>query len=342
MKIIVTGHEGYIGPVFARHVAKYCQDWKLIGIDTGFFREQLTGPDPAHFFAKEIRADIRDIPATILEACDAVVHLAAVSNDPMGKEFEEATHNINTTATIRLAKMCREAGVSRFIFASSCSMYGAGSDVPRKEDDKLNPLTAYALAKVAAEKELLALADDDFQITCLRFATACGASPRLRLDLVMNDFVTSAILVEKIEVLSDGTPWRPLIHTEDMARAIEWALQRDGIPFLAVNIGSNAWTWQIGGLAHDVADVLGNVEVSINTAAQSDKRSYKVDFSLFEQLAPNHQPQKTFEEAVLELRKQIKNIQFDRLPFRQSQFIRLNVLRRLKKEGSLSTDLRWN
>ena len=183
-----------------------------------------------------------------------------------------------------------DLGVGRFVFASSCSIYGAAGDAPRAEDDPLNPLTAYARSKVEAERGLRPLAGRDFTVTALRFATACGASPRLRLDLVLNDFVASAVLSGRIEVLSDGSPWRPLVHVDDMARAIEWGLSRGRDPFVAVNVGSADWTWQIGALARDVADVLGEVEVSINTAAQPDNRSYKVDFSLFRKLAPDHQP----------------------------------------------------
>ena len=184
------------------------------------------------------------------------------------------------------------------------------------------------------------LASPDFTVTALRFATACGASPRLRLDLVLNDFVASAVLSRRIEVLSDGSPWRPLVHVDDMARAIEWGLSRGGDPLVAVNVGSADWTWQIGGLARDVADVLGDVEVSINTAAQPDNRSYKVDFSLFRRLAPEHQPQKRFDVAVKELRDQVRAIDFRGVPFRQSSYLRLNVLRALKAENRLSQDLR--
>jgi nucleoside-diphosphate-sugar epimerase len=345
MQIVVTGHKGYIGPVFARHVADRQLGWALTGVDTEFFTDQLTGPDPARFFKREIRVDVRALPDDVLRGADAVVYLAAVSNDPMGKEFEAATKQINAEAAVALAERCRALGVERFIFASSCSIYGAASDAPRTESDSLNPLTAYARSKVEAEQHLQFMADQDFAVTCLRFATACGASPRLRLDLVLNDFVASAALSGRIEVLSDGSPWRPLIHVEDMARAIEWALSRDDDPFVAVNVGSADWTWQIGGLARDVAGVLQgmgqDVDVSINKAAQPDNRSYKVDFSLFQKLAPDHQPQKRFDVAVRELRDQVGEIDFGGVPFRKSPYLRLNVLRELKAGNRLSQDLRW-
>lgn len=341
MRIVVTGHKGYIGPVFARHVADRLLGWELTGVDLQFFADQLTGPDPARYFRQEIRADVRALSDDVLRGADAVVYLAAVSNDPMGKEFETATIQINAEAAVKMAERCRASGVKRFVFASSCSIYGAAGDAPRAEGDALNPLTAYARSKVEAEQHLRPLADESFSVTCLRFATACGASARLRLDLVLNDFVASAVLTERIEVLSDGSPWRPLIHVEDMARVIEWALVRGGDPFLAVNVGSAQWTWQIGGLAHDVAGVLGGVEVSINTAAQPDDRSYKVDFSLFQKLAPHHQPQKRFDAAVRELRDQIRRMDFGDASFRASPYLRLNVLRGLKAGNRLSQDLHW-
>lgn len=341
MRLLVTGHKGYIGPVFARHVAERRLGWQVTGVDVEFFAAQLTGPDPAQYFRREIRADVRALGDDILRGADGVVYLAAVSNDPMGVEFETATMQINADAAMAVAERCRRLGVKRFIFASSCSIYGAAGHAPRTEGDALNPLTTYARSKVEAENKLRLLADDTLSVTCLRFATACGASPRLRLDLVLNDFVASAAQTGRIEVLSDGSPWRPLIHVEDMARAIEWALLRGGKPFLSVNVGSQQWTWQIGNLARDVAGVLGNVEVSIDRAAQPDNRSYRVDFSLFKQLAPHHQPKKQFDTAVRELQDQIGLIDFRGLPFRKSPHLRLNVLRALKAANKLSSDLRW-
>jgi nucleoside-diphosphate-sugar epimerase len=341
MRVVVTGHKGYIGPVFARHVAERALGWELTGVDMEFFADQLTGAEPARFFRHEIRADVRALSDDVLRDADAVVYLAAVSNDPMGKEFEAATMQINAEAAIVMAERCHTLGVKRFVFASSCSIYGAAGDAPRTEDDTLNPLTAYARSKVEAEQHLRFLADESLSVTCLRFATACGTSPRLRLDLVLNDFVASAVLTGRIEVLSDGSPWRPLIHVEDMARAIEWALVRGGDPFLAVNVGSAQWTWQIGSLARDVADVLERVEVSINESAQPDNRSYKVDFSLFQKLAPDHQPRKRFDAAVRELRDQVSRMDFGAASFRTSPYLRLNVLRDLKRRNKLTQDLRW-
>ena len=198
---------------------------------------------------------MRDLPTELLQGVDAIVHLAAICNDPMGSAYEEVTLDVNYQAGIGLAQRAKEAGVRAFVFASSCSMYGAGGEGAKTETSTLNPLTAYARSKVLSEQELAPLADENFCITCLRFATACGWSDRLRLDLVVNDFVAGAVAAGEINILSDGTPWRPLIHVQDMARAIEWAISREadnGGDFLAVNAGSDQWNYQV----HDLADAV--------------------------------------------------------------------------------------
>ena len=211
--------------------------------------------------------DIRDFPPDLLDGVDAVVHLAAISNDPMGKEFEAVTEAINEKASIALAQMAQERGVGTFVFASSCSIYGAAEGSPRRESDPLNPLTAYARSKVAMENALRSSNAGRMTVTCLRFATACGMSDRLRLDLVLNDFVASALATGEITVLSDGTPWRPLIDVADMARAIEWAIGRSaehGGRFLVVNAGNQAGNYQVRELAEVVSTELPGTKVSIN------------------------------------------------------------------------------
>ncbi len=341
MKILIIGHRGYVGPVAASHLARALPGAQVHGIDANWFEGSEAAGFPDAVFTSQRRADVRDLGAADFAGFDAVVALAAVSNDPIGKEFETATADINSAAVLKAAAAAKAAGVRRFVFASSCSMYGAGSDSFRKETDTLNPLTAYARSKVATEAGLRPIAGDGFAVTSLRFATACGASPMLRLDLVLNDFVATAVRTGKIEVLSDGSPWRPLIHVEDMARAIEWAVTRDGESMVAVNVGSQAWTWQIGQLAKDVAAVLGGVAVEINTNAAPDTRSYRVDFARFAALAPKHQPQKDFATAVRELADAVRAIDFAGTAVRESRFIRLNVLRGHVRDGRLDGDLRW-
>ena len=213
MRILVTGSMGYVGPILTRHLRQKFPDAELIGFDTAFFAHNLTGAPrlPESLLDRVHYGDIRNFPPELLDGVDVVVHLAAISNDPMGKEFEGVTEAINEKASVALAQMAEQRGVGRFVFASSCSIYGAAEGRPKRESDSLNPLTAYARSKVAMENALRASNAGEMTVTCLRFATACGMSDRLRLDLVLNDFVASALATGEITVLSDGTPWRPLI-----------------------------------------------------------------------------------------------------------------------------------
>jgi nucleoside-diphosphate-sugar epimerase len=288
--------------------------------------------------------DIRNFPLHILNGIDAIVHLAAISNDPIGNKYEDITSQINHKASIRLAEVAKKAGVNTFVFASSCSIYGAAEDGPRNENSPLNPLTAYAWSKVSTEQDLKFRASDDFKVTCLRFATACGMSDRLRLDLVLNDFVANAIVTGKILILSDGTPWRPLINVKDMARAIGWAIKRDisaGGNYIAVNIGSDEWNYQVKDLAEAVRDVIPKTKIEINKDAQPDKRSYRVDFGLFKSLAPEYQPIHDIRTTILELADGLESIGFNDANFHQSTLIRLYALEQLKNNGLLNENLEW-
>jgi nucleoside-diphosphate-sugar epimerase len=345
-RILITGPMGYVGPVLTRHLRQRFPEAELIGFDSGFFAHNLTGAkqlpeaslDRLHF------GDIRDFPGELLDGVDVVIHLAAISNDPMGKEFESVTEAINERASIALAEMAEQRGVGRFVFASSCSIYGAAEGRPRRESDPLNPLTAYARSKVAMENALRASNAGRMTVTCLRFATACGMSDRLRLDLVLNDFVASALATGEITVLSDGTPWRPLIDVADMARAIEWAIGRSadqGSRVLFVNAGSNAANYQVRDLAETVAAGLPGTKVSINRAAPPDLRSYQVDFSLFAELAPAHLPAVPLTQSVGNLYSGLRGIGFSDGEFRASSLMRLRSLKAHIAEGRLSADLRW-
>jgi len=337
---------GYIGPGLLEQLRRSRPDATLVGVDTGYFAHCLTGVTifPEDRLDLQYFADLRKPPEDLFEDVDAVVHLAAISNDPMGDRFKEVTHDINFQASIELAKKAKAAGASRFVFASSCSVYGFAEGEARNEQAPLNPLTAYAKSKIGMEEELNKLADENFVVTCLRFATACGASDRLRLDLVLNDFVAGAIASKQITVLSDGTPWRPLIHVKDMALAIDWAMQRDsanGGVFLALNSGSNAWNYQVRDLAEAVAELIPGVDVSINKDAPADKRSYQVDFGLYERLAPDHQPQMTLKTAIEDLAQRLEFMKFNDGDFRNSQLIRLKVISEHCEHGRLNSRLEW-
>ncbi|HTA42722.1 MAG TPA: SDR family oxidoreductase [Bryobacteraceae bacterium] len=345
MTTIVTGNLGYVGPGVVQRL-RSSGGRTIIGLDNGYFEENLLAPAalPDSPPDEQIIADVRDVSPSVLAGADSIVHLAGISNDPIGNEFAAITDEINRGATFRLAEMARRAGVRSFVFASSCSVYGCAEDGARSEASETGPLTPYAKSKVAAEEALRELAGRDFIVTCLRFATACGISPRLRLDLVLNDFVATAVRTGEIRILSDGTPWRPLIDVRDMARAIEWAVNRPakvGGDFLVVNTGSDEWNYQMRDLAAMVAAVMPGTSISINKEARPDKRSYKVSFELFRRLAPEHQPAVSLRQSIEALRAGLEASGAAASSFAPSRFVRLHTLTELREQGRLLPDLRW-
>lgn len=345
MRILLTGNMGYVGPAVVEALRRTYPDAHIIGFDNAYFAHCLTSAStlPERLCDQQYFGDVREFDPSLLKGIDAVIHLAAVSNDPMGDRYAEVTKDINQEASLRLASMAAEAGVSHFVFASSCSVYGVAEGGPRKEGDPLNPVTAYARSKIGTEEGLAAL-DTDMIITCLRFATACGMSPRLRLDLVLNDFVACALSSGQITVLSDGTPWRPLIDTADMARAMAWAVARDadnGGRFLTVNAGTQSANYQVRDLAEAVARAVPGAQVSINHDAPADSRSYQVDFSLFEQLADGFQPQVALDQSIEQLVQGLSAMGFDDAEFRSSPMMRLKVLQQHVDAGRLDNRLTW-
>ncbi len=245
-------------PKSSKYLRARHPDATLHGFDNAYFAHCLTGPPvlPERHLDEQFYGDVRDVASLDLTRYDAVVQLAAISNDPMGNRFQAVTLDINQNTTVSLAQAAAAAGVKNFVFASSCSVYGIADGAARKETDPLNPITAYAKSKIGAERELAEI-DTGMVVTCLRFATACGMSDRLRLDLVLNDFVACALGQGQITVLSDGSPWRPLIDVADMARAIDWAIDRPasaGGRYLAINAGSDDRNYQVRDLANAVAE----------------------------------------------------------------------------------------
>jgi nucleoside-diphosphate-sugar epimerase len=345
LKILITGNTGYIGPSVLKRLRHSYPKATLVGFDKGYFAHCLTDANILPECRADIQyfGDVRRPQPEILQGVDAIIHLAAISNDPMGKTFEDVTYDINFRASADLARQAKAAGVKSFVFASSCSVYGVADDTPRKETSQLNPLTAYAKSKIRTETELEKLADKDFTVTCLRFATACGMSERLRLDLVVNDFVACAVTSKTISILSDGTPWRPLIHIRDMARAFDWAITRNATlgSFLAVNVGSDEWNYQVKDLAEAVAKVVPGVSVSINKKAPQDSRSYRVDFALYRKVAPHHQPEVDLLTTIRELKTGLEAMGFNDPNFRSSKYMRLEVLKGLREKGLLDGNLEW-
>ena len=277
MRILLTGHQGYLGTVMAPILTEEGHD--VVGLDNGYFADCVLGPQPQDPVG--IATDLRDVTVEQLAGFDAVIHLAALSNDPLGSLAPEITHDINHHASVRLARLAKEAGVSRFLYASTCSVYGAAGDGLVTEDAPLRPLTPYAESKVRVEDDTAALADDGFTPVFLRNATAFGFSPRLRADIVLNNLVGHAVLTGDVRVLSDGTPWRPLVHAQDIARAFATCLTapREVINCRAFNIGTEDNNLTVAQIAESVVDAVPGSTLLITGESGADPRSYRVDFA---------------------------------------------------------------
>lgn len=346
-KILIVGNLGYIGSKLVEHLKAVEPHCYLIGLDTGYFSGCLINPyfSNDHLIDQQLFGDVRSINLSSIPDVDSVIFLAAISNDPMGNVYEIPTSAINYVAAIQFAKHFKERKAKSFVFASSCSVYGAGGDSPKTELDDINPLTAYARSKIDAENDLKQISNENFSVTSLRFATACGTSPRLRLDLVLNDFVASALINKEINILSDGMPWRPLIDVEDMCIGIAWAKNR-GLStlnkyFLSINVGFDEANYRISDLARAVKNVLKGVTININKDAEPDKRSYRVDFSLYKKIGPSNHTPLSLEHTINQLIDCFNSAEFKHNNFRESHLIRLNVLKRLRERNLLDESLFW-
>lgn len=341
MRVLVTGHHGYIGSVLGPmlHEAGH----EVVGLDTFFYRGCDFGADEERPF-EERQGDVRDATAEDLEGFEAIVHLAALSNDPLGDLNAELTYDINLRGTLHLAERAKAAGVERFIFASSCSMYGAatGDDLV-DESASLRPLTPYAESKVAAEAGLSRLAGDGFSPISLRNATAYGVSPRLRLDIVLNNLAGWAFSTGRIRLLSDGTAWRPIVHIRDIARATLGVLAapRERIHDVAFNVGATSENYRVRELAELVHEQLPDCEIEIAGASYADPRSYRVDFGRFKSLLPDYTPDWTARAGAAELVGAYREARLLSDEFEGYRYTRLKQIRRLLYEGLLDESLRW-
>lgn len=340
MRILVTGHHGYIGSVKAPFLQ--AAGHEVTGLDTLFYEGCDLRDDDAEI--PSLRLDLRDVRPEHLTGFDAVVHLAALSNDPLGDLSADLTREINFAATLTLARAAKEAGVRRFVFSSSCSMYGASSpDEHVDEEAPLRPLTAYAESKVLAENALLELAGEDFSPVFMRNATAYGVSPRLRVDIVLNNLVGWAHTTGRVRILSDGTPWRPLVHIEDIARATLAILEAptDLVHAQAFNIGGSAENYQVSELAEIVRDTVGRCTIEYAGSADPDPRSYRVDFGRFARAFPDLEMPWTAKRGAEELFAAYRDVGLTLAEFQSDRYIRLKRLKLLLEDGALDRELRW-
>ena len=338
MRILLTGHDGYIGTVLAPLLRGAGHD--LVGLDAGLFSACAFGPQPGPPPSR--RLDVRDLAVPDLLGYDAVVHLANLSNDPLGNLNPGLTEAVNARASVRLARLAREAGVGRFVFASSCSLYGAAGQDAVTEDAPFNPVTPYGQAKVDAEAGIHALAGESFSPVSMRNATVYGASPRLRFDLVVNNLTAWAVATGAVRMLSDGTPWRPLVHVEDVARAVAAALEapREAVHDQAFNVGVSSENYQVRDVATIVGEEVG-CEVAFADGASPDARSYRVSFAKIADRLPAWRPTWTVRDGVRQVRDALAGMDLQPAVFEGPRYSRIAHLRSLLDAGALTPDLRW-
>ena len=339
MRVLITGHNGYIGSVLAPMVRAAGHD--VVGLDTFLFEGGTFGPNGSDIDA--LRMDLRDVQVSDLRGFDAVMHLAALSNDPLGDVNPQCTYDINHLGSVRLARLAKQAGVPRLIFASSCSLYGVAGDEMLTEEAAFNPITPYGVSKVLFERDVAKLADDDFCPTFLRNSTAYGVSPRLRADVVVNNLVAIAFTTGEVLIQSDGTPWRPLVHIEDIASAFLAVLHapRELVHNEAFNVGRSEENYRVRDLGELVEQVVPGSKVRYAEGGGPDPRCYRVDCGKLMRTLPEYQPQWTVRRGMEQLRDAFQRNGLTREELLGDRYFRIKRIRALQSEGLLDDSLRW-
>ena len=341
MRILVTGNQGYIGTIMTQRFAEAGHE--VIGMDTGFYQDCWMGSPVDPKVTTQIRKDIREVTAEDFHGVEGIVHLAALSNDPTGELNPGLTEDINYEATMKVARAAKAAGVERFVFASSCSIYGAGGKDALTEEDEFNPLTAYAKSKVASEFGLRELADDGFSPTFMRNGTVYGYSPRLRVDLVVNNLTGWALTTGQVKLLSDGRAWRPMLHIEDFTQAFLCALEspREAVHNQAMNVGTESENYMVRDMAEFVQQVVPNSTVSFGEGAGADTRNYNVSFNKIREVLPAFQPQWTVPKGAEQVYRGCLDAGLDHDAFMGRMYTRLKQLQYLIDGGQVDGNLRW-
>jgi nucleoside-diphosphate-sugar epimerase len=340
MKVLVTGADGYIGVLLAALLLD--RDHQVIGLDTGYYRDGWLESHPGLRRPRTIPMDIRSITAEDLTGVDAVVHLAELSNDPLGQYSPHITHEVNHRATVALARKAKQLGIERFVYSSSCSVYGVASDAVRTEESETNPQTAYAECKLLVERDLSRMADDGFSPTFLRNATAFGPSPRMRFDLVLNNLAGLAWTTGQIKMTSDGTPWRPLVHVLDICEAIACTLEapREVVHNQVFNVGDTKQNYQVREIAEIVAQAFPGCDLVFG-ASSGDTRSYRVSFDKINSRLPGFRCQRDAVAGARELRELFERIKLSREPFEFRAFTRLKQLEYLVRTQQIDARFFW-
>lgn len=339
MRVLVTGHKGYIGTVLVPMLLQ--TGYQVLGLDSDLYRNSTYGAMPPDI--PEIIKDVRDIERADLEGIEAIIHLAGLSNDALGDLDPRLTYEINHTASVRLAALAKDVGIERFVFSSSCSNYGAAGEGTQDERAALKPVTAYAVSKVLVERDVAQLASERFTPVFMRNATAYGVSPRMRFDLVLNNLTAWGYTTGQILLKSDGTPWRPLVHIEDISLAAMamLAAPKESVHNQAFNVGTNSENYQMRHLAEIVKATVPNCDIAFAAGGEPDKRNYRVSFDKYSRVFPNYPLKWDVKRGTQQILQSYRAIGLKKDEYEGPRYKRIAQIKALLSSGQLDDTLRW-